>query len=416
MEFIRGIYLEAQRTALQAEGRRPPGGMPMGELESYSGGLAPGPAEIAGSAAVPGGAGQRPDSGRDALDANASAPSPSPRHPSRAVVGPMDERHDATLSTANGFVSLSDSQESVSDSVARPPDRGLEREADRVASLLPSARRQDDGPARQEPRNGSEGTRRWSVESPSHAPQVQEPEGSGHGAPRPGPASAFSPAPDASPNGGSAPLVEFGHDPASGLSPASAYPELGTVPGARAATACTGDEAGRHAPTVAPSSDARPAEEGPASVMPASDTTASSTLPPKGGQARDVRSGVEPGDGPALRTTGTPSDPRDAGSPPARRERPATPCSRALPEPDVESQAPDPDYACAASPRRELVEPLLSPPPDEALPRRQARHGEASVHIGRVEVVVEEAGAEAVSPVSPRAWSNLSSRRYMRRP
>ncbi len=408
MEFIRGIYLEAQRTALQAEGRRPPGGMPMGELESSSGGLAPGPAEIAGSAAVPGGAGQRPDSGRDAPDADTATPSPPPQDASRAGAGYLVEQPDVTLSTANGSVSLSDSQESVSDSVARPPDRGLEREADSVDDPFPPARRQDDGPARQEPRNGSEGTRRWSVESPSHALKVPEPGGPGHSARRPGPASAFSPAP--------APSVASGRDPASGLPPASAYPEPGTVPGARAATARTGDEAGRHAPTVAPSGDARPAEEGPASVLPVSNTTAASTMPPKGGQARDVRSVVEPDDGPTLPTTGTPSDPCDAGSPPARRERPATPCSRALPEPDVESHSLDPGRPRAASPRREVVEPLLSPPPEESRPRRQAPHGEASVHIGRVEVVVEEAGTKAGSPVSPSAWSSLSSRRYMRRP
>ncbi|MBB3331398.1 hypothetical protein BDK63_002281 [Halomonas campaniensis] len=416
MEFIRGIYLEAQRTALQAEGRRPPGGMPMGELESSSGGLAPGPAEMAGSAAVPGGAGQRPDSGRDAPDADTATPSLSPQDASRAVAGYLVEQPDVTLSTANGSVSLSDSQESVSDSVARPPDRGLEREADSVDDPFPPARRQDDGPARQEPRNGSEGTRRWSVESPSHALTVPEPGGPGHSAQRPGPASAFSPAPDAPPDGVSAPSVEPGRDPASGLPPASAYPEPGTVPGARAATARTGDEAGRHAPTVAPSGDASPPEEGPASVLPASDTTASSTMPPRGGQARDVRSGVEPGDGPALRPTGAPFERHDAGSPPACREGPATPPSRGLHEPDVASHSPDPGRPRAASPRRELVEPLLSPPPEESRPRRQAPHGEASVHIGRVEVVVEEAGTEAGSPVSPSAWSSLSSRRYMRRP
>lgn len=406
MEFMRGIFNEAQRLSLEAGEVSIPGEIPGEPLEFLSGGSAPDSAEIAESMVVPGSVRQRLNRRRDVSDADTASTPSVPHRFSRQGGGPLDELTDVTLSTANESFSSAVFLENDSDSVARLSERERECETDSDVDLPPPARRHVDGPARQESRNGSDGVRRASgeIDSPPSSFQAQDQKIPGHGAHRPGPASAQLP---------SQPYPA----PLSGVDGSDRPPGGALNPRADGA-----------APSSQPSRPITRGAEG--NSQPSLSTT------PRPGSGWQVTPGVAPGisagkgSSPASLSTSSeemrlpdaeaPFDvhrPRPVlGASSSASREPADDAGGLTPTPALGRVEPAREALVGDATQRSTVDPAAPSPPDKPRTRREVPSGEPGVRIGRVEVVVEEAGAGATSKPSPSVWSSISSRRYMRRP
>ena len=410
MEFMRGIYAEAQRSSLQAGGPRPPGGLPAGELEFSSGGLAPDPAEMDGSTAVPGSVRQRKDRRRDAPDADMATPYPLPQPYSRQGGGPLDEQLDVTFSAVSEAAFTTEFRKDVNDSVVRPSERELEHGSDRVSHLSPPARRHDDGPARQEPHSGFERTGRVSGDSPSSSHQAQNPLAPGHSAHRSGSASAFFFTTYDFPHDDSqhalSPEGELDDDGPPGHSPnQSSHGSVSLAPTAPVVDGSAGPferslprpRSGR--PGVREAADGTAAGDASSPAEPAALTDKAPAAVSHAVVGREDR------------LVGSTDRPPNAHRGVRRTRSPSDALFDAVPDAD--------DVALAPTPVPDPVAPAREAPAVEPIPRDVADPSPSSaagLHIGRVEVVVEEAGVEAASSPSTSAWKSVSSRRYMRRP